>query len=91
MGTRAMASDTRPFGIVVNTAADEVLFIGSGLSPSFAADSPGPSQVAIGSIDEGRYEKGKWIPGRRINGDERSRGLAAGSIGMLKIKLYRYE
>jgi hypothetical protein len=89
-GSRAMVADTRPVGIIVNTAADEFLFIGSG-SLSFAADSPGPSQVAVGSRDEGRYEKGKWIPGRRLNGDESGRGLPAGSIGMLKIKLYRYE
>jgi hypothetical protein len=90
-GSRAMALDSRPFGIIVNTAPDEFLFIGSALNPSFTADSPGPGNVAAGSIDEGRYEKGKWIPGRRLNGDERGRGLAAGSIGMLKIKLYRYE
>jgi hypothetical protein len=31
---------------------------------------PGSSRVAVGTIDEGRYVKGRWVPGRRLNGDE---------------------
>ena len=32
---RAMPDDTRPFGLVINTAPDEFLFIGSNFSPGF--------------------------------------------------------
>jgi len=39
LGSRAMPSDTRPFAIVINTAPDEFLFIGSNGDPSFAVDS----------------------------------------------------
>jgi hypothetical protein len=83
-----MAADTRPFAMIVNTAPDEFLFIGSNLAPSFAVDSPGTKAV-IASKDEGRYEKGKWIPDRRLNGDEAGRGLPIGTIGMLKVKVVR--
>ena len=45
----------------------------------------------LGTIDEGRFEKGMWIPGRRLNGDEFHPNLRAGAIGMLKVKLYRHD
>jgi hypothetical protein len=89
--SRSMPDDTRPFGLIINIAADEFLIIGSNLSPSFSVESPGTGKVAIGSIDEGTYEKGIWIPGRRLNGDEGWPSLPKGKIGMLKIKLYQYK
>jgi hypothetical protein len=83
------------FGLVVNTAPDEFLLVGRGLSMVAAPESDGPRFAGFGSIDEGRYEKGIWIPGRRINGDESNGGTRASlrgpAIGILKIRLYRYE
>ncbi len=91
LDSRAMPADTRPFAIVVNTAPDEFLFIGANGDPSFAVDSPGPSRVGISAKDEGRYEKGKWAPGRRINGDEiYLPALPSAQIGMLRVRLVRF-
>jgi len=75
-------------GGIISIAPDEFLFIGSNLTPSFALDGAG-TRVVIASKDEGRYEKGKWIPDRRLNGDEARRGLPNGTIGMLKVKVVR--
>ena len=87
-----MAIDLRPFALVINTAPDEFLFIGANGDPTFAVDSPGPARVAIAAKDEGRFEKGKWVPGRRINGDELFQpGLPSAKIGMLKVRLVRFE
>jgi hypothetical protein len=83
-----MAADTRPFALIVNTAQDELLFIGSNLAPALARDTPGTKAV-IASKDEVRYEKGKWISDRRLNGDEAGRGLPGGTIGMPKVKVVR--
>jgi hypothetical protein len=85
---RALASDTRPFGLIINTGPEEFLLFGSNINPNFAPES-GSGRVVVGTKDEGRYEKGKWIPGRRLNGDEAGRGTSG--IGFLKIKLYRTE
>jgi Domain of unknown function (DUF5597) len=90
-GSRAMPDDNRPFALVVQTGPDEFLFMGANGTPSFAVDSPGPSKVAISSKDEGRFEKGKWVPGRRLNGDEAGTGLPNTRIGMLKIRLVRFD
>jgi len=91
LNSRSMPDDDRPFGLIINTAPDEFLIIGSNLSPSFSMEAPGLGKVAIGSIDEGRYENGNWFPGRRLNGDEGWPVLPKGNIGMLKIKLYQYK
>jgi len=89
---RAMEDDTRPFALIVNTAPDEFLFIGANGDPGFTVDSPVPARVMISAKDEGRYEKGKWVPGRRINGDEVYQpGLPTGKIGMLKVHLLRFD
>ena len=86
-GSRAMPSDKRPFAIVVNTAPDEFLFIGANGDPVFTTDS-GPGKVVVSSRDEGRYEDGKWIAGRRLNGDETfESGLPKTKVGMLKVKV----
>ena len=91
LGSRALPSDKRPFAMVINTAPDEFLFIGSNGTPSFEVES-GKGRVIISSEDEGFYEKGKWIPGRRINGDELfSPGLPKLNIGMLKVKLIQFQ
>ena len=89
--SRAMPSDKRPFAIVVNTAPDEFLFIGANGDPAFTLES-GSEKVFIASKDEGRYENGKWISGRRINGDELfESGLPKTKVGMLKVKLVRIQ
>jgi hypothetical protein len=88
---RAMPEDTRPFGLVINTAPDEFLFIGSNFTPSFSVVPQESSKIAIGWIDEGRYINGSWVPGRRLNGDEGRPSLRSGTIGMLKIRLFKYK
>jgi hypothetical protein len=88
---RNPAIDTRPFAIVVNTAPNEFLLIGANGAPKFSADSPGPTQVAIASKEEGRYEQGKWIRGRRLNGDQITAGLPANRIGLMKVNLLRFD
>ena len=90
--SRSMPEDTRPFAIVINSAPDEFIFIGANGSPSFSVNSAGPSRVAISAMDEGRYENGKWVPGRRINGDELFLpALPNSTIGMLKVRLVRFD
>lgn len=90
--SRAIPNDMRSFALVINTAPDEFVLIGSNGDPGFEVDSPGLPRVGISSKDEGRYEKGKWLSGRRINGDEVFQpGLPTARIGMLKVKLVRFE
>jgi hypothetical protein len=65
---------------------------------SFSPNSPGPPNAGIASIDEGTFVDGRWVPGRRLNGDEsdsdKSVRLGGGVIPngkIQRVKLYRYH
>jgi hypothetical protein len=51
--------------------------------------------VGIGAVDEGTFEDGKWVPGRRLNGDENDQGKGwrfdPRHLSTEKVTLYRYE
>ncbi len=94
--SRAMPGDTRPFGLILNTGPDEFVMVGSNLTPTFALDDVNGGVVQLGTIDEGTYSNGRWIPGRRLNGDEGRPALTPmqwtngpQSLPALKIRLYR--
>ena len=82
-------------GIIISTGADEYIIAGRGLLVTFAPSPPDNSIVGILSIDEGRYENGRWISGRRLSGDQSHQGrhvhLPFDSVGIQYIKLYRYR
>ena len=80
--------DRRGYALILSTGPDELIVIGSGV-----VITPASRDELIGIIDEGRFEKGQWIPGRRLNGDESFSGnllmLPQEQIGIRKLKLYR--
>jgi hypothetical protein len=64
----------------------------------FSPNPPGDSVAGIDSIEEGTFVDGRWIPGRRLNGDEsdsdKSMRLGGGVIPngrIQRVKLYRYR
>jgi hypothetical protein len=83
--------ETRPYGFVIGMGPDRFLIVGSGILVNFTPESPGPKIAEIGSIEEGRFENGNWIPGRRLNGDEGRPALPSGRIGAIKVTLYRRD
>jgi hypothetical protein len=88
-------ANSRGYGLVIATGQDEFLVAGSGVGIHFAARTPGPHHTRILSVDEGRFKDGKWIPGRRMNGDENAGGwrlqLPGGPPTVQRIKLYRHD
>lgn len=94
-------------GLIVQL--DKDTFIGAGFGFQVAFSLPGETHRKAGilSIDEGRFTDGKWIAGRRLNGDEAGRGVhwrfldfesPDGTLiankqatGISICKLYRYE
>jgi hypothetical protein len=82
-------------GIVIATGQDEFLAAGKGLTISFSANTAGPPNVGLASVDEGTFVQGRWIPGRRLNGDETLSGkglrFPIDSYSIQKVKLYRYQ
>jgi hypothetical protein len=81
------------FGLIVPIGPDEFLGAGKGFRVSITPHS-GP-RVGIASVDEGTFDGGKWVPGRRLNGDENDQGqgwrFGSRQLSIEKVKLYRFE
>ena len=47
---------------------------GSGISILFSPNTPGPPLAGIGTVEEGDFVDGRWVPGRQFAGDETAQG-----------------
>jgi hypothetical protein len=87
--------------LFISVGPDEYIAAGSGpVSVTFSPspDKPGPPTAGIVYTEEGSFANGRWLPGRRLNGDENGQGkflrLSGGAIhnGLIqRVKLYRYR
>jgi hypothetical protein len=82
------------FGLIMATGPDEFMGVGKGFRVTFTPRSPG-GQVGIAAVDEGSFVDGKWLPGRRLNGDENDQGKGwrfdSSQVRTEKVTLYRFE
>ena len=85
----------KAFGLIIQTGPEDFLGAGKGFRVSFTAAKAGTPHVGIASIDEGHYIDGKWIAGRRLNGDENDQGnewrFDQRELHIEKAKLYRFD
>jgi Domain of unknown function (DUF5597)/Beta-galactosidase len=91
---RTLATDDGAV-LIIETAPDEFLVAGSGLSVAITRDPDTDSRVAgIASIEQVAKQNGKWITERRLNGDQSNQGrqlmLDAHDMRVYRVKLYSY-
>jgi beta-galactosidase GanA len=83
------------YGVVMALGPDEFIGAGTGFRVIFKPAAAGAAKVGIGTVDEGVFRDGKWIPGRRLNGDEDDQGRAwrfnSWSVQLERCTTYRYE
>ena len=56
--------------LFVLTAPDELYVINSNefeMSVTFTPNTPGPSQVGVGIVEEGSFVAGRWVAGRHLD------------------------
>jgi beta-galactosidase GanA len=82
------------FGLIMPSGKDEFLGVGKGFRVSFTPRAATGPNVGIAAVDEGSFIDGKWVPGRRLNGDENDQGGAwrfdSRQIRTEKVSLYRF-
>lgn len=80
-------------GLIISIAPDEFYVAGTGFVMTFAPIVRNKKAGFI-SIDEGRFENEKWIPGRRMNGDQDHQGrhvrIPVNDYSIQHVKLYTY-
>jgi hypothetical protein len=79
--------------ILILTGPDEFYIAGAGLSVTFTPHTPGPPLAGLGTVEEGTFVNGRWIPGRRLAGDDTGQGenLSLRANGILRVTLYSYR
>src|SRR5208337_2725312 len=81
--------------IIINTAPDEFVIAGEGLTVTFLPDSQGPQHAELMSVEEGTFDSGTWMPERRLNGDETNGGnyliFRGAAPTIQKVRLYRHD
>lgn len=82
-------------GLVIQTADDEFLVAGRGITVTFGSPA-GPSEgVGIEQATEGTFVAGRWQPGRWLNGDETHQGrhirLPGDAFTVQRVRLYNFR
>jgi hypothetical protein len=89
---RTLATDDGAM-LVIETAPDEFLVAGCGLTVAITRDPDTDSRVAgIASIEQVAKQNGQWTTERRLNGDQSNQGrqlmLDAHEMRVYRVKLY---
>ena len=88
--------------ILIQTGPDEYFAAGMGVTVRFSPNTPGPPRAGLGTVEEGVFVNGRWVPGRRLNGDDSDEGnflmldrsgccWAPGTKSIQRFTLYRYR
>ena len=82
-------------GLIIMLAPNEFLIAGTGMVVTFTPNGAGAPIAGILSADQLHFEKGEWVRGLRMNGDQTHQGrhvaLGTGEFTVQRVKLYRYR
>lgn len=82
------------YGLVIAVGPEEFVGVGSGFRVIFRPKEAGGAGVGIAAVDEGEYRSGRWVAGRRLNGDENDQGrtwrFSPQRLSVERCRLYRF-
>jgi hypothetical protein len=91
----AAALPERVAGLFIATGPDDFVIVGRSMNVFFTAGDDPSASVGLGTVEEGVFDGGRWVPGRRLNGDETPEWKALrfreDNYSLQRVKLYRYK
>jgi beta-galactosidase GanA len=82
-------------GLVIHAGGEDFWFAGQGIAITFKGADGGAPLVGIDVAEEGEFVEGRWVAGRRLNGDQTHQGrhvrLPPGNAQIQKVRFYRYR
>jgi hypothetical protein len=88
-GVGPAAANISPARFVINSGPGEYVIVGGPMRVTFTPNRPERGNVVMGSFDESLYVDGRWVAGRRLNGDETGNNTRWPSLASFGI--YRYS
>ncbi len=76
--------------LCLKTSDSECWVVGSACGLTFTSADPAKPNLDLMQVEEGRFENGAWIPGRRLNGDETA-SLSLEKPAVLHVRFFTYE
>ncbi len=58
------------YGLFIAVGPDEYVISGYDIRVTFTPNTPGPGIAGLASVETGKFENGRWIPGRKLSGDD---------------------
>ena len=81
--------------ILIAAGPDEFFAIGSEVKITFTSNTPGLPLAGLGTVEEGTFVDGRWVPDIRLAGDDTGQGDDLFEIqrhmGIQRFTLYRYR
>jgi Domain of unknown function (DUF5597)/Beta-galactosidase len=79
--------------IFIAVGPDEYYVAGGGVRVAFSPNTPGPEFDGLATVEEGTFMNGRWVPGRRLAGDDTAQGATVDMFnkGIQHVTLYRYK
>jgi hypothetical protein len=95
-GTAAQGPPAVQAAAILIAAGPNEFYFGAGaggLRIGFTPNTPGPSIVGLGDVQEGKFVDGKWRVVRQLGGDDTGQGeiLSLRPNTVLRVTVYRYE
>jgi hypothetical protein len=85
----------RVAGLFIQVGPDDYVIVARSMNVYFESATDATQSVGLAAADEGQFVNGRWVPGRRLNGDEtpdwRALWFAGDRYSIQKVKLYRYR
>lgn len=79
--------------LLIWLGGEDYLIAGEGVTVT-VEPADGKGRLGLDRVEEGRFDNGQWVPGRRLNGDQTHQGrhvrLPPGEVGVQEFRLYRY-
>jgi hypothetical protein len=97
---RSMSRNTGPVtnppaALFICTGPEDYVIVARSLNIYFTAATEPRDNVALATVEEGVYDNGKWVPGRRLNGDEtpewKAMRFGADNYTIQRVTLFRYR
>ncbi|HSW51548.1 MAG TPA: DUF5597 domain-containing protein, partial [Bryobacteraceae bacterium] len=97
-GGRGGQAPARGYALVIKVGPDEYWVAGVSLNVRFASTRADTPLASLAAVEEGRFEEGRWVIGRRLAGDDTGQGgddraglRLPANPGILRVQLYSYR